>query len=111
MNIEIDSKDLILLRKHFNNRADKMEKVIGTIIKKSALTVERFTKMYSPVRTGRLRASIMTTEIATLYATVQPTVYYAPYVNARVPFMFAGRQDSLPEIEQITKDEVQNAIK
>jgi hypothetical protein len=111
MNITIDSKELKDLEKRFDNRSSKMKKVFGNIIKKAVLTVERFAKLYSPVRTGRLRASIITTEMSTMSATVEPTVFYAPFVHARIPFMFAARQDSLSDIEDIVKDEVKEALK
>lgn len=111
MNIEIDSSDIARVSKHFGDRSDKIEAVFSTIIKKAVLTVERFAKIYSPVKTGRLRSSIQTVDIQERSATVAPTVDYAPFVHARIPFMFAARADSIPEIESMVKDEVKKAIK
>jgi len=84
-------------------------------IRKSALLVERYSKMRSPVDTGRLRSSIRT-RIDNFVATVNPTVDYAvfihdgtKYMKAR-PFMTQGVEDATTEIRSVFNREIKGIL-
>jgi len=83
-----------------------INKALKIAVKKSALLVERYSKMRSPFDTGRLASSI-NTRIGKFTATVSPTVDYANYVHdgtrymrAR-PFMTQGLEDATTEIRSV----------
>jgi len=99
------------LSKKYGERSKAIKKVSQRIISKVALTVERFAKIYSPVKTGRMRASIIPVDIDQMSAKVGPQVEYARYVHKRIPFMYAARQDTLPEVQGIVRGEVRKAMK
>lgn len=93
----------------------RINRAMRDAIRKSALLVERYSKMRSPVDTGRLRSSIRTT-INQLTATVNPTVDYAIFVHdgtrrmrAR-PFMVEGAQDAEREIKTVFEREIKGAL-
>lgn len=101
----------------------------------ASLSVERESKKVTPVRTGRLRASIMTSAqsayIGALtggWSMVKPHVNYAYYVHegkgtnarkGRRPFMEIGARNAEPKLERqlgfafkkFIDTEVQNAFK
>lgn len=112
MNISIDASTLDRVSDKFGDRSEKIKTVIGSIIKKAAFVVERHGKFYSPVDTGRMRASI--TEGVVFQersAQIGPTVTYAKFVHARIPFMTAAATQSIPEITKIAQKEISEAIK
>lgn len=111
MNIDINIQGDEKLSKDFARHAKEMKPMLQRVIAKVALTVERFGKIYSPVKTGRMRASIYPVNITTLQVNVGPKVEYAKYVHARIPFMTAARQDTLPTVDKILKDETRKALK
>jgi hypothetical protein len=107
-------------------RSNLVKKAIDNIIKKSIFLVERHAKWLSPVKTGRMRASIggggysggsysagegIEMHLEERYATIMPTVEYAKYVHRHVPFMTGGLYDALPEIKEVAKNEIANAVK
>jgi hypothetical protein len=97
---------------NFHHREQKMKQAVSNIISKSLLLLERYTKIESPVRTGRMRASISEgKELYPTYARIGPTVFYAKYVERRNPFMERGAKNSLPDIRNAIKDEVAAALK
>lgn len=123
MNISVDTGSIFKTQANLNKKADNIKGAIQTILKKSIFVIEKNTKYYSPVDTGRLRSSIggqpqdgffSTGEQGLVFgekfASIQPTVTYAKYVHSRVPFMTAGAQDSLQEIEKIAQNEIKKAI-
>lgn len=111
MNIQINTSELVRSEKRLREKGSSVAKVIQTIITKSALIVERYGKLYSPVLTGRMRASITPIDITESSAAVAPQVEYAKYVHRRVPFMFAAKESALPDIQKVATDEINNAIK
>lgn len=123
MNISIDTSSLLKFKNHMGDRENKMKGAVQTILKKSILIVQRYGKYYAPVDTGRMRASIgggrfsggsfLDTEGVTFgdsFASIGPTVVYAKYVHARVPFMTAAAHDSLAEIERIADQEIKKIL-
>ena len=84
-------------------------------VRKSALLVERYSKMRSPVDTGRLRSSIRT-RIDDFTATVSPTVNYAIFIhdgtrNMRArPFMTQGAEDATTEIRSVFNREIKGIL-
>lgn len=112
MQITISAASFAKFQHNMANRADRIKHVVDIILRKAVFVVEGKGKWYSPVDTGRMRASI--TEGITFgnnYASVGPTVSYAKYVHRRVPFMSAAANDSLGEIQNIVEREVNKAIK
>jgi HK97 gp10 family phage protein len=71
-------------------------------IEKIAFGVERESKKVTPVRTGMLRASILT-DIKPLWARVAPHVFYAGYVHEGTrymkarPFMWWGLNSAISQ--------------
>ncbi|HEX5429858.1 MAG TPA: HK97 gp10 family phage protein [Patescibacteria group bacterium] len=123
MEIELDLNDLNRVKGNFETRSANIIKAVNTILSKSIFTVQAQAKIYSPVRTGRMRASIgggsfnggsfqsgEGIEIYPTYATIGPTVTYAKYVERRTPFMHAAAEDSRNKIQQIVNDEVKKAL-
>lgn len=110
LNIQIDASSLANAKASLGRKGKNVAGVIQTILSKSVLVVERYGKYYSPVKTGRMRASISPIDISNTYATVGPQVDYAKYVHARIPFMFAARESSLAEVQKIADDEIKKAI-
>lgn len=107
--IEIQNNDKVAA--NFARRAKEVPKALQRIISKVALTVERYGKMYSPVRTGLMRSTIYPVDINQSNAWVGPKVEYAPFVHRRVPFMFAARQDTVPLVPGLVKAEIKKALK
>lgn len=63
-----------------------LEKAIQEGIERFAFGIERYSKIRSPIDTGRLRASI-TTDIGNLRARIAPHVDYALFVHEGTKFM------------------------
>lgn len=57
-----------------------VDNVADQTLKEAAFKVEGWAKYYTPVDTGRLRASIYTT-VQKMYAVIQPSTNYAIYVH------------------------------
>lgn len=125
MRITIDIGSAKQTAENFAKKSSNVNAAIKVIIKKSIFVIEKYAKYYSPVKTGRMRASIgvsgynidgqfdtgeKSVDIADTYGTIMPTVTYAKYVHRRTPFMSAAAQDSLAEIEQIAKSEIEKAL-
>lgn len=125
MNITIDIGSAVRTSEEFKQRSAAIKGAVEVIIKKSIFVLEKYAKYYSPVDTGRMRASIgpsgysldgkfstgeQSVEFGQNFATIMPTVTYAKYVQQHTPFMTAAAQDSLGEIEQIAKKEINSAI-
>lgn len=108
--IDIEITNYKEISDRFIKRSKNMKDTIQRIVSRVALTVERFGKLYSPVRTGRMRASIIPINISNMAATVGPQVDYAPYVHRRIPFMFAAKIDTEKQVDSIVKSEVRKAI-
>lgn len=124
MKIDIDMGSVFQVQADFKEKAAKVEDAIPIILKKSIFIIEKHTKYYSPVDTGRMRSSIggvpqdglfstgeRGLEFGERFASIMPTVTYAKFVHARVPFMTAGAQDSIQEINKVAADEIKKAIK
>lgn len=111
MNIDININGEDQVARNFARRGKEIKPVLQRVVSKVALNVERFGKIYSPVKTGRMRASIFPVNITTMQVNVGPKVEYAKYVHARIPFMNAARQDTLPTVDKILKDELRKALK
>lgn len=117
MRLSIDLGSMLLMQQHMKNRGEALQKALPTIFKKSLLVVERYTKIESPVDTGRMRASISEgQEIFPKYATIGPTVEYAKYVETGTkrmranPFMARGTKASVGDIKSVVVEEIKAAI-
>lgn len=104
------------LQRKFAGKADALKKGISGAIAKSALLVERQSKIRTPVDTGRLRSSIYS-DIAPMRATIQPNTNYAVFVHEGTkrmksrPYMKEGYVAAYREIIQNFGDAVEKAIK
>lgn len=105
-------------------RAQRIRDAKEIILKKSVLLIERHAKIFSPVDTGRMRASIggggfiggsfsegEGIEFGENFASIGPTVEYAPFIESRTPFMGAAATQALPEIQKIAQDEIHKALR
>jgi hypothetical protein len=111
MRLFINPFNLGTVQKKFSLRSDRMKQARENILQKSLLLIERYSKIESPVRTGRLRASISEGKfLYERYAQIGPTVEYAKYVHWRNPFMERGVERALPDLRKMIKDEVKQAI-
>lgn len=110
LNIQIDASSLEKAKKSLAKKGQNVAGVIQTILNKSAVIAERYGKIYSPVKTGRMRSSIALININESSATVSPQVFYAKYVERRIPFMYAAQQSALPDIKRITDEEIKKAL-
>lgn len=63
-----------------------MARIVQNVIFKGALLVEKYGKIYSPVDTGRMRASI-SSDISPIKATIAPHVNYAVFVHDGTRFI------------------------
>jgi hypothetical protein len=124
MKISIDITELEKFNRRMVARGEKVQTSIKTIITKALFIVERYAKYFAPVKTGRLRASIgggsytggsfqagEGIEVNEEWGAIGPTVVYAKYVHARIPFMWAAAQKSVNDINQMVKKEIAEAIK
>lgn len=108
--------DYPALKLWLNAAPGKMQTAIKSITRKVALLAERYSKLNTPVDTGRLRASI-SSDIRPMQATVSTHTNYARYVHdgtrrmrAR-PFMSEAEKQVGPQIPSIIEEEVANALR
>lgn len=111
MDLGIKIFGLTELTRKMKKRADEIEPLLGRVIMKVALLVERHGKEYSPVKTGLMRSTIYPVNITNRQAAVGPKTEYAKYVHARIPFMSAAREDVLPSVDGILEEETRKALK
>lgn len=112
MRVDIQPLNLFRSRQKMENRTKKMKDAIEGIFIKSLFVLEKYSKIESPVRTGRMRASITDgKQLFPTFAQIGPTVHYAKYVHKKNPFMARGARKSLPEIKKVVKQSVSEAIK
>lgn len=111
LNIRLQIKGNDEVAAHFKKWAAETPKGIARVIQKVALLVERYGKIYSPVRTGLMRSSIYPVVKNEHETWVGPKVEYAKYVHARIPFMTAARQDTLPSVDELLRKEVRDYLK
>lgn len=111
MDIKVEIENYKEVSKRFADRAKDLPGALQRVVAKVTMLVERQGKIYSPVKTGRMRASIIPINITEFSASVGPQVEYAPYVHYRIPFMSAARQDTMPSVDSIVKTEIKKALK
>lgn len=105
ININVDFSELEDLGKKFK-RAD-LEPVLQGVIEAFAFASERYSKIATPVDTGRLRSSI-TTSIGNLEARIAPHTNYAIFVHEGTrymrgrPFMAIGLNQAV--VQYFTND-------
>lgn len=113
--IEIRIKGLDELINKFGYIPSKMRDELDKAIKKSAYLVESFSKPVTPVKTGRLRASIRS-EFKPLEARVGPHTDYAFFVHEGTrrmkprPFMKWGAEKATSKILGVFQDAVKRAL-
>lgn len=130
--IVVEIKNAKEISDAFKKAPDKLKSELTKAINKSAFLVEREAKKLTPVRTGRLRASILVESfkerpgsysnkgelypisprpVSELEALISPHTDYAIYVHDRIPFMTGGAGMADREIQQSFKQAVDNALK
>lgn len=115
IDIKVDASQLIALGKRFK-KVD-LQRGLQRGIEKFAFTIERFSKISSPIDTGRMRASIAT-DIGNLHARIAPHVRYAIFVHSGTkfmrarPFMRIGLEEAKVKLfGNITNNEIVSEIK
>ena len=100
----------------FKEAPQQLGKNLGKALKKSAFTVQRKSKIISPVDSGLMRKRI-TPEIKPLSAVIIPRVHYAVYVHegtrfmAARPFMARGAKASERLIQEFFTESVDDTLK
>lgn len=113
--VTIKIKNLPQIRAAFSKAPFKMRKGVNEAIAKSVISVERESKQRTPVKTGYLRASHLTT-LYDLKGTIEPTANYAIYVHEGTrymrgrPFLFEGARAAEPQIDKFFTDAVQKVL-
>ena len=82
-------------------------------MEKATLIVTRDAKIYSPVDTGRLRASITPEVVAsgkTVKGIVGSNVLYAPFQESRKKYLYRGLVENAQRIYQIFADAVTGIV-
>lgn len=114
--ITIKIQNAAEIKRSFKKYPIKTKSAIKTAIRKSALLVERESKVMTPVDTGRLRSSIMS-DILPMKATVAPHTDYAIHVHEGTrrmkgrPFMEQGLRKAENRIQGFFKNEIKKALK
>lgn len=114
------------LTKALGDMQGRLSNALGDGIKRAAFLIERYSKQYTPVDTGRLRASIYTSLGGDTFfkggkavgSLLEPTqsIYvttatnYAVYVHRRIPFMTAGLYEASGEIRGTFEAEIEQAL-
>lgn len=112
LNITIDAKKAL---DFFGKLPKEVAKAIDIGLQKAAFLVEGSAKEKSPVDTGRLRASIITT-LLPLQATVAPHVNYAVFVHEGTqyqkpqPFLRDAAREKENEVIGIVNDEIAKVL-
>lgn len=113
--INITIKNMPEIRRAFGMAPVLMTKELNTAIKESVFTVERESKIRTPVDTGFLRASHRTA-FGNLKGEVGPTAVYGIYVHEGTRFMM-GRpflrnavENADTKIQKFFKDAVQRVL-
>ena len=117
------------LQRYLSSRPAKFKYHIGRILSAAVFSIERESKLVTPVDTGRLRSSIgggtfsgkgsrtggsfpvgEGIKIGDYQASIGPTVMYAPFVHKREPFMKIGLDQALPAIKSFARQEIADAL-
>lgn len=113
--INVTIKNLPQIRMAFAQAPRLMAKNLQKAIGQSIFTIERESKLRTPVRTGFLRSS-HTTKLSPLRGEVGPTADYAPFVHGGTrymrarPFLLQGVQASENNIDGFFRTAVQNTL-
>lgn len=113
MEISIDLSALKRFARKVEQTRREQPDEINVALTKAGLLVEREAKMLTPVRTGRLRASISVYTPLNVRDAVAigPHTNYAVYVHRRIPFMTAGFYTAKGRIETILSQAVSHSLK
>lgn len=113
--INVTIKNLPQIRAAFSKAPIKMATELNTAIKKSIFTIERVSKINTPVLTGRLRAS-HESRFSNLRGELEPTANYAIWVHdgtrrmrAR-PFLLNAVQTVDEQVNDFFTKAVQNTL-
>ncbi len=124
MNVSIQIIGMETVMMNNAQRGARLKHAVDIVIKKSIFAIQRFAKIASPVDTGRMRASIggggyrggvfsdgEGLEFGERFGSIGPTVEYAKYVHAHVPFMRMGAQSARSTIQKVANEEIRKAMK
>lgn len=112
VNIQLKNGDEIM--RYLAQRPEKTRQALNNAIRKTVLSVQRGSQQRAPVITGRLRASIQTSQTRDLRGEVTPTVRYALFVHEPgITRRWRGRpflRDAVRSLESKIKMFFQKAI-
>jgi hypothetical protein len=101
MILSVDISDLKAFGKQVARIAQDQPSKISKALMTAGYLVERESKMVTPVRTGRLRASIDTQQKTPYSVAIGPHTNYAIYVHYHTPYMTSGFYSAKARIESI----------
>lgn len=117
MELSIKIENINEIKKFLESRPARIKGELNKAVKKTVLSVERQTKINSPVDTGLMRASVNSrTYGRELAGEVIAGVEYAIYVHGGTykmrgrPFMAMAVKTMESDIQKFFKDAVKNAI-
>ena len=101
MEIKITLRNEKEIMRYLETRPQKMKEELNRAVKKSVFAIERQTKIYAPVRTGRLRSSVRSRSYD-LKGEVGVGVRYAIFVELGTRY-FGGRYFLTRAIKTMTR--------
>ena len=101
LHIELEGPDLLA---ELSGIADAIPPELSSLSGQIGQAIEDAAEGPTPVRSGRLLASIFWEVDSAMGVTVGPHVDYAPYIHARVPFMLIAYQIAEPEIDRLLNE-------
>lgn len=112
MKVHIEIKNAAQIKSAFRRSPYLMAKNLSGAVRRVAYKVEGQSKQITPVRTGFLRRSHVTSFQSALRATIEPTASYAYFVHEGTRFM-KGRpflSDAVEIMQGFTDTEFEKAV-
>lgn len=115
VNVKVKITNLREIKDAFNKAPKRMTKALNKAIQQSIFTIERQSKINTPVRTGFLRASHRSL-FSNLRGEVGPTASYSIFVHEGTrfmrarPFLMEAVQSSDSQVQGFFKQAVQDTL-